>query len=105
MVSSPNVHRELFLLCLAYKPSIKGRLEISVEKPKVNAVICSHCMTYIESEHVHDFKECNCPELYGKDAHETIVMVDGGKEYVKRGVSAQSAWVEVEEWEWHGGRP
>jgi len=46
--------------------------------PKIirNAARCRKCGVTIESKHTHDYQECGCP------AH---VMVDGGKEYIRRG--------------------
>jgi hypothetical protein len=39
-----------------------------------NACRCKKCGTYLESTHRHDYRTCPCG-----------VMVDGGKDYVRRG--------------------
>jgi tRNA(Ile2) C34 agmatinyltransferase TiaS len=46
--------------------------------PKIikNACRCKKCGTYLESTHRHDYRTCECPAR---------VMVDGGKEYTRRG--------------------
>lgn len=39
-----------------------------------NACRCKKCGTYLESTHRHDYRTCECG-----------VMVDGGKDYIRRG--------------------
>lgn len=41
-----------------------------------NAIKCLECGEVLESVHVHDYKECSCPNQ---------TMVDGGLEYVRFG--------------------
>ena len=41
-----------------------------------NSAMCLACNEEIESRHRHDFVRCSCGN----------VMVDGGKDYLKRGV-------------------
>lgn len=71
----------------------------------VNAVICAHCLTYIESTYRHDYKMCECwfEDGFGDDRDRTTVSVDGGQDYVRRGFSEHSAWIEVNDWTWHTG--
>ena len=46
-----------------------------------NAIQCKQCNAVIESAHRHDFVRCPCK----------AVFVDGGKEYLRRGYSGDSA--------------
>lgn len=45
------------------------------EKILRNSVKCKKCYQELESTHVHDYKWCSCGTC----------MVDGGKEYLRRG--------------------
>jgi hypothetical protein len=47
-----------------------------MEKIIKNAARCKKCGTYLESTHRHDYRTCGCP---------ANVMVDGGKDYIRRG--------------------
>ena len=42
----------------------------------VNKVQCLDCLKILESTHRHDYRTCDCPNS---------AMVDGGKEYLRRG--------------------
>lgn len=41
---------------------------------EINAAYCFECKDVIESKHRHDFRSCSCGN----------VMVDGGREYLRR---------------------
>lgn len=41
-----------------------------------NAVRCRKCKKVLESTHRHDYRVCGCP---------ADVMVDGGRDYLRRG--------------------
>lgn len=45
-------------------------------KIRKNSVRCRKCGTYLESTYRHDYRTCECPAQ---------VMVDGGKDYLRRG--------------------
>lgn len=50
-----------------------------------NAVKCLDCSVEIESTHVHDWKQCDCGNVF----------VDGGKDYIRRGFVNAERYVEM----------
>lgn len=52
-----------------------------------NMARCKVCNTVIESTSVHDFKRCNCGEIF----------VDGGHEYLRRGAVHPHNFVDLSE--------
>ena len=62
-----------------------------MKKIKTNKIKCKHCGDIIESTHVWDYKACSCK----------TVSVDGGKEYLKRGIkhSPQEDYEDLSEME------
>lgn len=53
----------------------------------VNKAQCKLCDDIIESTYRHDFKRCSCGEI----------MVDGGKDYIKRSVKSFDNLIELSE--------
>lgn len=47
-----------------------------------NSAKCLECNTEIESKHRHDYVTCACSKVH----------VDGGTDYIKRGVAADAKW-------------
>lgn len=60
-------------------------------EPKIirNAARCRKCKTVIESKHRHDFVSCKCEAIF----------VDGGKDYLRRGVMDPSDFEDLSEYE------
>lgn len=54
-----------------------------------NAAKCLKCDTVVESKHVHDFVRCPCGNVF----------VDGGLDYLRRGVNDESKFLELSETE------
>ena len=54
-----------------------------------NAARCTKCLTEIESRHRHDFQECMCGDVF----------VDGGKDYIRRGVMPGGSFEDLNEFE------
>lgn len=50
-----------------------------------NSAKCLTCDTEIESVHRHDFKACQCGDLF----------VDGGKDYIRRGFKDASTFTDT----------
>lgn len=55
-----------------------------------NAAHCHVCDTIIHSTYRHDFQRCQCPT-----DSDTSIYVDGGHDYLRRGVSGQSNWTDL----------
>lgn len=56
-----------------------------MQKIIVNRIRCKHCGDIIESHTTHDFKACSCG----------TVSVDGGHDYLRRGVKKQEDYQEL----------
>lgn len=52
-----------------------------------NKAECALCHDVIESKYRHDFRHCKCGEI----------MVDGGKEYLRRGWRNKENFIELSE--------
>ena len=55
----------------------------------INKIKCTHCGEILESKFRHDFKVCACG----------TVMIDGGLDYLKRGFTIPSDYMEMSEYE------
>lgn len=54
-----------------------------------NAAKCLKCDTVLESRHRHDFQQCECGNVF----------VDGGLDYMRRGVREPRLYLPLSEWE------
>lgn len=54
-------------------------------KIKRNSAKCLSCEQEIESKHRHDFARCKCGNVF----------VDGGKDYIRRGVGEMDKYVDT----------
>lgn len=50
-------------------------------------MVCEKCFSMIQSIHVHDFKECNCGDIF----------IDGGREYIRWGAKDGAKYHFVDE--------
>ncbi len=69
-------------------------------KIKRNAIRCNFCGKELESTHVHDYRTHACEKLRAAypEHPDPGIMVDGGREYLRRGYVKQTDYTEISEY-------
>lgn len=70
-------------------------------KIKRNAIRCNFCGYELESHHRHDYRTHACAALEAAypDHPGPVIMVDGGREYLRRGFVRATDCTEISEYE------